>query len=100
MVDHLLVWKRSSHVGLKPLDITTKLDTCSLNKSLTSGKPLAIASKSVEIVQIIIKKIIFMNIHTQARLLVKYELVTLKNKKVRAFHKSVVVPAKKSNEIV
>ena len=41
-----------------------------------------------------------MNIHTQARLLVKYELVTLKNKKVRAFHKSVVVPAKKSNEIV
>ena len=44
--------------------------------SLTSGKPLEISSKSNEIIRIIIQNTIFMNIHAQARLLVKYELIT------------------------
>ena len=43
---------------------------------LTSGKSLEIASKTVESIRIIIKNIVFMNIHTQGRLLAKYELIT------------------------
>ena len=47
-----------------------------LDEWCTSGRPLEISSKSIEIVRIIIRNNVFMNIHAQARLLVKYELIT------------------------
>ena len=71
-----------------------------LNKSLTSGKSLAIYSKSVDIIRNHHQKFIFVNIHTQVRLLVKYELVTSKNTKVRASQKSTAGSGKKKLHIV
>ena len=47
-----------------------------------------IARDTIEIIRIIIKNIVFMNIHAQGRLLAKYELVTPNNLRDGAIQKS------------
>ena len=57
--------------------------------SITSGKSQEIPSKSVEVIRIIIQNTIFMNIHAQARLLAKYELITPNSLREGAIQKSI-----------
>ena len=55
----------------------------------TSGRPLEISSKSNEIIRIVIQNTVFMNIHAQARLLVKYELITPNSLREGAIQRSI-----------
>ena len=57
--------------------------------SVTSSKSSETTSKSVEIIRIVIQNIIFMNIHAQAPLLVKYELITPNSLREGAIQKSI-----------